>query len=160
MMHPNLKAFLDMIAVSELGKGLIAISDNGYNVIVGSTVKNPILFKDYTTHPNRLMSLNIKGKPVASTAAGRYQILFRYYIHYRGALKLRDFGKDSQDSIATQLIVECGALEDIRAGRFEIALLKCRSRWASLPGAGYGQHENKVGDLKLAYLESGGVVTA
>src|SRR5205807_8318471 len=33
----NVRAFSDTVAVSELGRALIAASDNGYNVIVGST---------------------------------------------------------------------------------------------------------------------------
>ena len=45
-MPPQIKAFLDMIAWSELGEELIDISDNGYNVIVGSTPSRPILFND------------------------------------------------------------------------------------------------------------------
>jgi hypothetical protein len=42
-MSPNLKAFLDMIAWSEIGPALLAKSDNGYNVCVGSTPEKPIL---------------------------------------------------------------------------------------------------------------------
>ena len=35
-MTGNEKAFLDMLAWSELGDKIIAQSDNGYNVLVGS----------------------------------------------------------------------------------------------------------------------------
>jgi len=77
---PNLKAFLDMIAVSELGEALLAASDDGYNgVIAGSTAKGPILFESYADHPRRVMELRIKGKVVKSSAAGRYQLLARYF---------------------------------------------------------------------------------
>lgn len=152
----NRAAFLSMIAVSELGHKLIAVSDNGYNVIVGSTPEHPVLFSDYADHPRRLMRMTIKGKKIASTGAGRYQILERYFDHYKTQLGLPDFSPASQDKIALQLIRECKALDDIDNGRFGEALRKCRSRWASLPGAGYGQHENAENYLLDAYLDAGG----
>jgi hypothetical protein len=34
-LEPNLAAFLDMIAVSEIGPKLLSKSDDGYNVVVG-----------------------------------------------------------------------------------------------------------------------------
>lgn len=154
----NRRAFLGMIAVSELGRDLIAKSNNGYNVIVGSTADRPILFSDYADHPRKLMSITIKGQVVKSTAAGRYQILARYYDHYKAQLGLPDFSPASQDAIALQLIRECKALDDIDAGRFLTALTKCRSRWASLPGAGYQQHENSADYLLAAYVSAGGVL--
>lgn len=148
MNEVNRKAFLDMIAFSE---GTIKYGDqNGYNVIVGG-----ILFDSYKDHPRRLMTINSKLK---STAAGRYQLLSRYYDAYKKLLNLPDFSPDSQDKIALQQIKECKALEDIDAGNFEAAVKKCAHIWASLPGAGYGQHENKIADLKNAYQEAGGVV--
>lgn len=148
MNEVNRKAFLDMIAYSE---GTIKYGDqNGYNVIVGG-----ILFDSYKDHPRRLMTINSKLK---STAAGRYQLLSRYFDAYKKLLNLPDFSPDSQDKIALQQIKECKALEDIDAGNFEAAVKKCAHIWASLPGAGYGQHENKIADLKNAYQEAGGVV--
>jgi muramidase (phage lysozyme) len=155
-MNNNQKAFLDMIAHSEIGPALLAVSNEGYDVIVGSTPKNPILFTDYSDHPRKLVTQTIKGNVVKSTAAGRYQILARYYDAYKTMLKLPDFSPSSQDAIALQLIRECKALKDIDTGFFLVALQKCRSRWASLPGAGYSQHENKAADLQAAYVNAGG----
>jgi len=156
----NRAAFLDAIAFSELGAGLLKISDNGYNVIVGSTVAKPILFTSYADHPRSLQSMWIKGKQVKSTAAGRYQILERYFDHYKKQLGLRDFGKAAQDAIAMQLIRECSAVPLIDGGKFAAAAHACRSRWASLPGAGYQQHENRMEDLQAAFVAAGGVVVA
>ena len=152
-MSPNLRAFLDMIAVSELGAKLIAMSDNGYNVIVGSTTANPILFHDYSTHPRRLVQIR---PGLASTAAGRYQLLARYYDAYKKSLNLPDFSPSSQDAIAIQQIKECRALPDIESGYIAIAIGKCCRIWASLPGAGYGQHENTLASLEDAYEKAGG----
>ena len=151
-MSPNLKAFLDMLAVSEIGKSLMAVSDDGYNVIVGSTPDSPILFHDYSQHPR------LHQPTMNSDAAGRYQFMGRYWEHYRDQLHLPDFGHTSQDRWAIQLIRECRALEFIEQGRIPEAVHACRSRWASLPGAGYGQPEHKLGDLLAAYEEAGGVV--
>jgi len=158
VMTQNRRAFLSMIAYSEIGDGLLSQSDNGYNVICGSTVAHPILFDSYADHPRKLMSMTIHGKIVRSTGAGRYQILARYYDHYKAQLGLPDFSPASQDAIALQLIRECHALEDIDAGRFLAAVAKCRSRWASFPGAGYGQYENDAGDLQVAFLAAGGTL--
>lgn len=155
-LHPNVAAFLDMIAVAE---GTAGIGDDGYNVIVGSTPSTPILFDDYAAHPNRRIPFRYQGGAQGhSTAAGRYQILHRFAIHYIAQLGLADFGPESQDAIALQLIRECRAMEDIIAGRIDDAAHKCRSRWASLPGAGYGQHEQQISTLRRAYTDHGGVI--
>lgn len=151
-MSPNLKAFLDMIAYSELGPRLLAISDNGYNVCVGSTGNKPILFTSYAVHPKR------RYDALNSDAAGRYQFMGRHWEHYRDLLKLLDFGPTSQDKWAIQLIRECKAVEAVEAGRFVEAAHLCRSRWASLPGAGYGQRENNLTDLRRAYVNAGGAL--
>jgi muramidase (phage lysozyme) len=149
-MSPNLKAFLAMIAHSEIGPTLLAASDDGYNVLVGGK-----LFDSYADHPRRLVDL---GRNLKSTAAGRYQILARYFDAYKKTLGLPDFGHAAQDAIAIRMIKEQGALEDVEAGRFDQAVNKCCNIWASLPGAGYGQHENKLADLRSAYSAAGGVV--
>lgn len=150
----NLQAFLDMLAYSEIGRKLLKHSDNGYNVLVGGT----LFSTDYKDHPRKLVDLPKLG--IKSTAAGRYQILARYFDHYKKQLGLKDFSPAAQDAIAIQLIRECKALEDIEAGRISVAIHKCRSRWASLPGAGYGQHENKLHDLLAEYGEAGGALLA
>lgn len=148
----NLSAFLTMIAHSE---GTAELGDRGYNVIVGSRPGRTILFKSYSDHPRVLVQLSTA---LSSTAAGRYQILERYADSYRAQLKLPDFGPDSQDAIAIQMIRERGALPDIEAGRFDAAIGRCANLWASLPSAGYGQHENQLADLKAAYISAGGTV--
>jgi muramidase (phage lysozyme) len=150
-MTPNQKAFLDMVAVSEIGRELLAKSDNGYNVIVGGG-----LFQGYSDHPRKMVDLPRLG--IKSSAAGRYQLLARYFDAYKKLLRLNDFSPASQDAIALQQIKERGALADIEAGRFADAVGKCRNIWASLPGAGYGQHENKIADLEAAYVAAGGML--
>lgn len=158
-MHPNLKAFLDMIAISEIGAALLAKSDNGYNVIVGGALFDdkgtPELFDDYADHPRKVVAL---GRGLKSSAAGRYQILARYFDAYKKTLNLPDFSPASQDAIAIQMIKEQHALPDVEAGRFDEAVKKCANIWASLPGAGYGQHENTLAYLRAHYTNLGGTV--
>lgn len=150
----NMSAFLDMIKVSELGADLIRASDGGYNVLVGATAAKPLLFRSYAAHPR------VYNRAVNSDAAGAYQFLGRYWLFYRDRLRLPDFGPVSQDRWAIELIRECGAIDAVEAGHCARAITLCRSRWASLPGAGYGQHENTVPHLVTAYLSAGGEVVA
>lgn len=142
----NRQAFLDMIAASE---GTAHLGDRGYNVVVGGG-----LFHSYVDHPN--YRVYIKRIDNYSTAAGRYQLLYRFWKVYRVQLQLLDFSPSSQDAVALQQIKECRALDDLDAGRFEDAVNKCKRIWASLPGAGYGQHENAIEKLKTIYLAAGG----
>lgn len=154
-MNSQVKAFLNMLAWSELGQELLDQSDDGYNVIVGSRPGKMLLFDDYSDHPRRLITVR---PGLKSTAAGRYQILARIFDAYKPILNLRDFGKISQDKIAIKLINECGASKDIVDGRIREAIAKCASRWASLPGAGYGQREHKMDSLAKRFVACGGVV--
>lgn len=162
-MNKNLEAFLSTIAFSE---GTIGIGNSGYNCLVGSTLKQPLLFGSYKDHPRAVLRvrrdnpLTAEDEEILSSAAGRYQILSRIYDHYKGPLRLSDFSPLSQDAIAICLINECKAYEDIISGEFDNALFKCRSRWASLPGAGYGQHEQKAQVLREAYISYGGKFSA
>lgn len=150
--NTQLRAFLDMLAYSEgTDNGRQPTNNHGYDVIVGGK-----LFYDYSKHPGVYVKLNPR---LTSSAAGRYQILEKFAKHYMKQLRLPDFGPDSQDKIAIQLIKECKALDDIYAGRIHSAVYKCRSRWASLPGAGYNQHEQKIEKLIAVFEKAGGVVT-
>lgn len=143
----NMTAFLDMLAWSE---GTVKFgNDDGYNVIVGGTT-----FSSYKDHPNQLIPLPRLG--IKSTAAGRYQLLYRYWKVYRDQLQLKDFGPASQAQVAVQQIRERRAIADIEAGRITKAIERCSNIWASLPGAGYGQHEHKLDNLIARYKQAGG----
>jgi muramidase (phage lysozyme) len=159
-MTPNEKAFLDMLAVSEGTSTSPATKCDGYDVIVTGIDKKPEIFTDFSNHPfaagRKSKTINRNG--LTSNASGRYQFMLQDWAHYRSLLGLPDFGPASQDKWALQLIRERGALPDIEAGRFAAAIRKCRNIWASLPGAGYGQHENKLVDLESAFLAAGGVL--
>lgn len=148
----NMSAFFATLGYSEgTDNGRQPTKNKGYDVIVGGS-----LMTSYADHPRKLVDLPKLG--IKSTAAGRYQILSKYYDAYKKRLRLPDFSPASQDAIALQLIRECKAVDDIEAGRIADAIHKCRSRWASLPGAGYGQHEQKLDKLIAVYKAAGGTV--
>ena len=147
-MLPNRKAFLTMIATAE---GTVNLGDNGYNVLVGGS-----LFTGYADHPRKAVYLP-KYK-IKSTAAGRYQILSKYYDSYKKLLKLKDFSPASQDAIAIQMIKEQHALEDVDEGRVDAAIKKVSNIWASMPEAGYGQREVAIASLRKSFVDAGGLI--
>lgn len=148
----NVLAFLDMLAWSEgTDNGRQPTLDQGYDVLVGGG-----LFRGYADHPRRLVEL--PRLRIHSTAAGRYQLLSRYWDAYRKSLRLDEFTPINQDRVALQQIRERRAMPDIKAGRIAEAIAKCRNIWASLPKAGYGQYEHKLEDLVAQYLAAGGAL--
>jgi len=150
-MNPQRKAFLDMLAWSEgTDKPGQPTKSYGYDVIVGGS-----LFTDCSDHPRKLVTLNPKLK---STAAGRYQLLSKWWDAYRKQLGLKDFSPASQDAVALQQIKERGALPLIDKGDIRQAIDRCSNIWASLPGAGYGQFEHKADNLIAKFKEAGGKV--
>lgn len=140
----NVKAYLDMIAFSE---GTIGGANKGYNVKVGGGTFSGDQF------PEGVVDL---GHGLRSSASGRYQIMSKTWQAYHAKLGLTDFSPASQDAVALQLIKERGALQDVMNGRFDSATGRVRNIWASLPGAGYGQHENKIASLRQVYARAGG----
>lgn len=143
---PNVSAFLDMLAWSE-GTSTIKASDDGYNVLVGGK-----LFDDYSKHPNILVDLPRYG--IKSTAAGRYQFLYRTWMAIVRNYGFRGrFIPEAQDLAAVKLLTECRAIPHIEAGRISDAIRLAAPIWASLPGAGYGQREHKLAALLEIYAE-------
>lgn len=87
----NVIAFLDMIAHAE---GVERFSEHsGYDVMVGGKT-----FTSYDEHPRKLAWL--PKYRINSTAAGRYQFLWKTWNSLRNRLRLPDFGPASQDRAA------------------------------------------------------------
>jgi muramidase (phage lysozyme) len=148
----NAVAVLDRLAWSEsTDNGKQPTNDRSDDVIVGDG-----LFRGYADHPRTPVELPKQG--ISSTAAGRYQLLSRYYVVYRRKVGLADFSTLSQDLIALQQIRERHALPLIQAGKISEAIKAVRNIWASLPGAGYGQHAHALDDLLAAYRRAGGTI--
>ncbi|MFI5195713.1 MAG: glycoside hydrolase family 104 protein [Chitinophagales bacterium] len=144
--HPpdltNIKAFLLMLQYSEGTYGA-----NAYRTLYGGGV-----FQGYGSHPGIAVTAN----GLTSTAAGAYQILQGTWQSVQAETGLPDFSPASQDRAAVELVRRRGALGDVMEGKIVTAIDKCRKEWASLPGAGYGQHEQKLTTLLQVYQQAGG----
>lgn len=163
----NCKAFLDMIAYSE-GTD----SRGGYRCIFNDAA-GPNLFYDFSDHPRIAKRFrSATGAMLWTTAAGRYQFMavsplpngattkVDTWDRIKAKLGLPDFSPANQDAAALELIDEAGGLAYVRAGKFDEAVSKVRGIWASLPGAGYGQPEQKLASLRNIYQQRGGYVAA
>ena len=121
----------------------------GYRVMFGGG-----LFKDLRRHPDRV----IRRWPFASAAAGAYQFLPATWRMAKKALRLTNFGPDSQDQAALYLIRRRGALGLADRGRMTPQLAaKLAPEWASFPtlqGRSYyrGQPVKRFGDIKRFYM--------
>nr|WP_263013070.1 glycoside hydrolase family 104 protein [Ancylothrix sp. D3o] len=118
------------------------------------------LFNSFKEHPNVKNCSLYKGKPLCSTAAGKYQFLKPTWDELATKLQLSDFSPQSQDLAAVQLIKQAGAYQDIVAGRFDDAVFKLAPIWASFPTAEgksyYNQPSKSLTDLRRVYLGAGG----
>lgn len=158
---PNRKAFGDMLAFSEGTSTHPLTRMRGYDVIVtGLGEMQGEIFTDFGDHPfahRNAKQINHNG--LASTAAGRYQQLYRYWPAYKKQLGLPDFSPASQERLLDQLLKEQGAYADVLAGRIRTAIGKTNDIWASLTGSPYGQKTHKIEALLTAYVNAGGTVT-
>lgn len=153
-MDAKVKAFLDTIAFSEGTSTSLITANDGYDVIV-SGIHGPSVFTDYSDHPfahggSVQWKLN---PPEYSTAAGRYQLLARYWNIYKVQLHLADYSPASQDAVAIQQITERHALPLIAAGDIQGAMKACNAIWASLPGNSYGQGGKTMAELESKYQD-------
>ncbi|WP_341904010.1 glycoside hydrolase family 104 protein [Polaromonas sp. YR568] len=148
----NEKAFLDMLAYAEIGH----TGPDGYRTLFGGK-----LFNSFADHPRVFTPFtNGRGERLMTSAAGRYQFLSRTWDALQRRLQLPDFGPESQDRAALELVRERGALNDVRAGRLQAAVAKVAPIWASMPGAGYAQPEKKLTTLVAQYQAAGGNLEA
>lgn len=159
----NIAAFLQVIKQSE---GTATQADP-YRVVYGYGHA----IQDYSDHPaitgewrgevlsDRMCALAGFGPGCKSTAAGAYQINRPTWLDIKGKLGLTDFSPQSQDAAAINLIASCGALEDVKAGRFNEAVRKCRNKWASLPGNSAGQGQRTYAQLGQWFTQAGGRMT-
>lgn len=151
-MDPKLKAFLDLIGWSEGTSTSPVTKNQGYDVIV-TGINGPSVFTDYSRHPFELGgAVTVRTVPLLmSSAAGRYQLLARYWRVYKEQLGLHDYSPASQDAVALQQIKERAALAMIESGNIEGAIAACSNIWASFPGNSYGQGGHSMAALLAEY---------
>jgi len=119
---PQVQAALATIAWAEGGKSYSTLFGGGS--FTGSQ------------HPN----LAITAGGYTSTAAGRYQFLYRTWIEIKNRLGLEDFGPFNQDIAALDLISQRGQVGRLLAGDFEGMMRGLGCAWAALPYATCGQN--------------------
>jgi len=145
----NVQAFLKAIRWAEGTAGV-----DGYR-----TMFTGKLFDGYDKHPNIKHCIPLRsGGQLCSTAAGAYQFLFSTWSYLKIRLQLSDFSPANQDLAAVELIREKGALEDVLAGNFDLAVTKVNKVWASLPGSPYGQPVKTLAQLQSVYTNEGGTI--
>lgn len=142
--NPNAQKYLRMIAQAE-GTYKDASSDP-YRVAFGGST-----FDDLSKHPNVLREFKqTDGKTNKTSAAGAYQFLGSTWDDLAGKLGLQDFSPRSQDLAALELIRRNGALDDVLNGRFDQAVQKTGTVWASLPSSPYAQPRRSAGFAEKA----------
>lgn len=166
----NRAAFLMMLRHAEG-----TADPEGYRALFGHTAARPKLFDSWADHPRRAVQFTDgAGRRLWTSAAGAFQFMavsplpdgsgrstrVDTWDRLRASLALPDFGPASQDRAALALVDECGALDDVDAGRVVEAVRKCRRVWASLPGAGYAQGERSMEWLTARYAAAGGELVA
>jgi muramidase (phage lysozyme) len=123
------KALLDMLAYCE---GTLGVSNNGYDVVVGSKRIIAGWTKDTTiVHGN----MDWFDKSTNSTAAGRYQFLYSTWVGSKGVNL--PMTKENQDKRGLELINRAiGNIDKtqlINKSVFDAALNKMALTWASIP---------------------------
>lgn len=139
----NAKAYLD---------GLAKMEGADYNTKFGGGK-----IDDLSQHPGKTWGRTIDGP---SSATGRYQFIKGTWDGVQKRLGLPDFGPESQDKAAIQLMKDRGAWGDILKGDFHAATKKLGSEWASLPSSRSGQghktwaqHDAILANARKAYDE-------
>jgi muramidase (phage lysozyme) len=139
------RGFLDVIAACEgtdPAPPRFNSTQNGYDLTVGYGK-----FTDFSRHPG----LRSKG-----SASGRYQWLnSRGQMYWDEAARnagRSDFSPASQDYVTLISVKSAWGLID--AGDIKGAVHKFRKRWASFPGAGYGQQERSWDFIDNAWKRS------
>jgi muramidase (phage lysozyme) len=149
--NPNVRAFLKMLRYGEGTTG-----PDGYRTMFGGQLFD----NNYMDHPRKAIEASLKGKPITSTAAGAYQFLARTWTALVEQHGFPDFSPQSQDLGAVALIHGRKALDDVIAGRFNVAVAKCNREWASLPGSPYQQPVISMEKARALYEAAGGTYDA
>ena len=95
-------------------------------------------------HPGKAITIG----NYTSSASGAFQFLTSTWNGLAAKLGLSDFSENSQNAAFVELLRENNALDAILQGDFDSAIYQVRRIWASLPGAGYGQGEKSLSQVR------------
>lgn len=140
--EPNVAAFLRVIRARESSQ-----DDSAYTVLNGGAH-----FAGFTDHP-----FAGQRTPPAK-AAGAYQFIASTWGEVARKYALPDFSPQSQDAGAVARLIYRNALDDVRAGRIEDAIRKCRDEWTSLPGASESSGSWTMAKALAVYRQYGGTL--
>lgn len=136
----RVRRFLDAIGSAE------GTDTHGYNTAFGGGK-----IESLADHPRQLHDFTqTDGTPNKTSAAGRYQFLQGTWDDVAKSLNLPDFGPESQDIAAVELLRRNGALPAILADDYDTAIKKSGSTWASLPSSPYAQPKRSPGFMVAA----------
>lgn len=144
LVNPNTQAYLRMLQQAE--GTYTGPSSNPYATAFGGGQ-----LPDLRQHPKTLHNFTqTDGKPNKTSAAGAYQFLGSTWDDVSGKLGLQDFGPQSQDLAALELMRRNGSLPHVLAGDFGAAVQKDGKTWASLPSSPYAQPKRSQGFVERA----------
>jgi len=132
---PAVRALMDVIAFAE---------GADYSTMVKG--KGSFKITDFSKHPHVVVEVNSKLK---STAAGRYQILYKTWTE----LRLPDFSPASQDLAAVKLFKRRRMLRPLFARDVKLAIRRGNHEWASLPDSPYGQPTHSMAELLVLFYK-------
>jgi muramidase (phage lysozyme) len=104
---------------------------------------------DFAQHPDISVKFR-NNEPNISTAAGRYQFLFRTWQGFG----LPDFSPESQDIAAVILLKRRGAIQPLLDCDLPGAVSNAIGEWASLPASPYGQPTRAMTDFSNIYQDA------
>ena len=140
------KALHESIAYAEGTKGR---QNDGYSITYAYRT-----FTTCTRHPN----MRITAGGYTSTAAGRYQYLYRTWGDVSRGANLRSFEPENQEKAAAWSIRHRGVTvptsTQLTRAQFSVAMRKLSLEWASLPGSPYGQPRRTEASLWAEYCEA------
>lgn len=154
--NPNVRAFLDSVAVAELGDEAAAKGGYGYRYgdVSGKETFDPNTLKQ---HPEQFVSK----WGLKSNATGRYQVVqhrdAKVWDEEKGRLGLKDFKPQSQELLAVSRMMYRGILDEVKKGNVAGVLrrsghMDASSEWASIQGNPYGQ--GTVGGKRSNFLSN------
>jgi len=136
------RAMNETIAYAEGTKGRL---NDGYSITYAYKT-----FTSCTKHPN----MKVTAGGYTSTAAGRYQYLYRTWVGVQRGANLSSFEPENQEKAVAYSIKHRGVTlpsTQLTRGQFAVAMRKLSLEWASLPGSPYGQPRRSEATLWTQY---------
>lgn len=128
-------------------KGESSLDNDAYQMVNGGGK-----FYDFSKHPYAGMSTREGGR-----AAGAPQYIPSTWAELADRYGFTGFTPQEQDEGFVGCLVKRGALDDVVAGRFDVAVAKCRLEWTSLPGAAENTNQKwTMAAARSLYQQYGG----